>query len=542
MPTLLFRFPARRYHATPRGHHVNEGVIEWPPSPWRILRALLSVGYSACGWAADMDKPWQSVPPEPARRLLLALAGVAPRYGLPAATGAHTRHYMPMGDFKNGQERTTLVFDTWAQIESGELAITWDVELASEQAALLGTLAAQLGYLGRAESWVQVRLASQQEAARVWHNCLPCEPGSAPGPGWEQTALLAPEDPVRYAAWRAVTLTRELEALPAPAGRSKAQLVKHEKATGAIQAMFPADLLACLQVDTTWLRQHGWSQPPGTQKKLYWRRSDALRAATAAAQCAVQPIAAPCVLLSLASQSLNDHALPVLARSLPQAELLHRQVVGAFARLGGHSSVLSGCDAQGLPLRGAHGHAHVLPLDLDDDGHIDHLLIWAPDGLPAREQEALRRIRSTYTKGGVGALRLAWVGAGELSDLALLPAPLGTALQRTAGAGQQWHSATPFVPPRHLKQRGAHTLEGQLRAELAVRGLPSPQSIEWLDPQHHEGARKLRHHVRVRRFGPPPPVNMGFAVRLRFDEPVSGPLCLGYGSHFGLGRFELDPG
>lgn len=28
-----FRFPARRYHATPWGNHVNEGLIEWPPSP-----------------------------------------------------------------------------------------------------------------------------------------------------------------------------------------------------------------------------------------------------------------------------------------------------------------------------------------------------------------------------------------------------------------------------------------------------------------------------------------------------------------------------
>jgi CRISPR-associated protein Csb2 len=41
VPTLRLRFPGGRYHATPWGHHVNEGQVEWPPSPWRLLRALM---------------------------------------------------------------------------------------------------------------------------------------------------------------------------------------------------------------------------------------------------------------------------------------------------------------------------------------------------------------------------------------------------------------------------------------------------------------------------------------------------------------------
>lgn len=542
MPTLLLRWPGRRYHATPWGHHVNEGLIEWPPSPWRVLRALLGVGYSACGWPAAMDAPWHSSPPQTARALIRALADVAPRYALPPAVGAHSRHYMPMGDFRNGQERTTLVFDTWAQIESGELAITWDVDLPVEQSAVLAELAAKMNYLGRSESWVQARLATPEETMAVSHNCMPCDQADAPGPGWEQVALLAPADAAAYAPWREAALARELSLLPAITAKGKAVAAKQQAQAEAVAAMFPADTLACLQVDTSWLRQHGWSQPPGSRKLLYWRRSDALQAPTTLQMSATRRDVVRCVLLSLASQNLNNHALPTLARSLPQAELLHRQVLGAFGKLetGHHSRVLSGCDDQGQALRGAHGHAHVLPLDLDADGHIDHMLLWAPEGLPTDEQEALRRIRSTYTKGGVGALRLAWVGAGELADLAQLPAPYGPQLQRTAGAGRHWMSATPFAPPRHLKARGANTLEGQVRAELAVRGLPALQSVQWLDPQHDEHARRLRHHVRVRRFGPAPAVNMGFALRLTFAESVTGPLCLGYGSHFGLGRFELD--
>ncbi len=80
MPTLIFRFPAGRYHATPWGHHVNEGLIEWPPSPWRLLRALLATGYAMLHW------PTGGPPPE-ARSLVEKLASVLPDYRLPKATG-----------------------------------------------------------------------------------------------------------------------------------------------------------------------------------------------------------------------------------------------------------------------------------------------------------------------------------------------------------------------------------------------------------------------------------------------------------------------
>ena len=43
MLAVGLKFPAGRFHATPWGRHVNEGAPEWPPSPWRLLRALLAV-------------------------------------------------------------------------------------------------------------------------------------------------------------------------------------------------------------------------------------------------------------------------------------------------------------------------------------------------------------------------------------------------------------------------------------------------------------------------------------------------------------------
>ena len=102
MPTLYIHFPGGRYHATPWGHHVNEGLIEWPPSPWRLLRALISTGFTACGWTGER-------PPKVACSLIEKLASVLPRYFLPQVSGAHSRHYMPLARFKNGREDTTVL-------------------------------------------------------------------------------------------------------------------------------------------------------------------------------------------------------------------------------------------------------------------------------------------------------------------------------------------------------------------------------------------------------------------------------------------------
>ena len=44
--TLAFRFPLGRYHANPWDRAVNEGASEWPPSPWRLLRALVATWHT----------------------------------------------------------------------------------------------------------------------------------------------------------------------------------------------------------------------------------------------------------------------------------------------------------------------------------------------------------------------------------------------------------------------------------------------------------------------------------------------------------------
>ena len=552
--SLAFRFLAGRYHATPYGHHVNEGLIEWPPSPWRLLRGLISVGYTSGAWDG-------AGPPGIARSLIEKLSAELPHYHLPPAAGTHSRHYMPTGvlDNKTKIEKTTLVFDTWARIEDEELTVTWnDVRLDEAERSLLGVLVARLSYLGRSESWVAGRVMAEGEPTPET-NCFPEQKqrGETPGRGWGQVALLAPTGAACFAARRAKRLDHALADPPLPDGRkpSKALLRKREKAV----APYPDDLLDCLQRDTSWLRSHGWSQPPGSRRVFYWRPSNAVAVGAPKTTRRAAPSAprVEAMLLSLTNASRNDHALPPVTRTLPQAELLHRALVRIAERNGPPPSELTGRDEHRRPLRGPHEHAHINPLDLDGDGHLDHILIWAPGGLGADAQGAIRGARRTFTKGGIEPLRLALAATGDLQDLVRLPGRYGRriALIVDADGASVWQSLTPFVLPRHIKARGKNALEGQIRAELSSRGFPEPAAVHQLAPMPRRqggGApagkmltgsgetiwSRFRHFNLSRRRGPEPPVICGFAVRLEFGHPVRGPVALGYGSHFGLGLFE----
>lgn len=537
MVILLLRFPAGRYHATPWGHHVNEGLIEWPPSPWRLLRALLATGYSALHWPA-------SGPPPIARSLVLKLSDVLPHYRLPPASGAHSRHYMPLAVLDKGREKTTLVFDTWANVGDGTLAVCWDATLDAEECQVLSQLVKHLGYLGRSESWVEAELLGKNAPMPDGEHCFPCDATNAPGPEWEQVSVLATQVSTTYSDWRSEAVRKALADLPSE-GTSKKKLTPTEKKSlqrrQAAEVPFPAGVLECLHLATDWLRTHGWNQPPGSRKVFYWRKSDALEAnAPSPRQRMRQAEPVEAMLLSVSTTSGNNHALPSVCRTLPQADLLHRALISAVERIDvSPSTVLSGRAYDGRPLNGSHEHAHVLPLDLDGDGHIEHILIWAPMGLDTAAQAAVRRVRRTFTKGGIGPLQLAVAASGSLSDLARLRGNYGMSLRRlVASEGSKvWVSQTPFFAPRHLKPKGRNTLDRQVAVELASRGQPAPCSVEALDLRKRPEWVQFRHYSYERRKGMRPPMTHAYALRLAFDEPVRGPVAIGFASHFGLGLF-----
>ncbi|OQX09771.1 MAG: type I-U CRISPR-associated protein Cas5/Cas6 [Desulfobulbaceae bacterium A2] len=526
MPTLILSFPAGRYHATPWGHHVNEGLIEWPPAPWRLLRALLATGYAKLGWPTDG-------PPPVVKSLIEKLASRLPVYRLPKAVGAHSRHYMPLATLDKGRENTTLVFDTWARVD-GELAINWDVELTLDELKLLDELVENLDYLGRSESWVVARMAQENEPLPADGACWPEEGVPPAGPGWEQVPLIAPVSAGDYVQWRQKAVNAILAGMPQPKPGKK-PTAKMEQNRQKAEAPYPHDLIACLQTQTSDWKAHGWSQPPGSRRVFYWRRADALEVGPPSVRRGESALPVEAVLLAMATQTGNEHALPHVNRTLSQAERLHQQIVGHLN--GRNNQAITGKDELRQPLLEPHRHAHILPLDLNGDGHLDHFLIWADMGLDGEAQNAIRAVRRTFAKNSPDPVRLAWAGAGSIEDFLRLSGQYGTGLQGILQKNTEWISVTPFVPSRYLKKNGKNSLEGQIAAELASRGLPTPLAVERMDSHSFDLARKQRHFIRAR-HRQPPPIDCGFTIKLQFAEPVSGPICLGYGSHFGLGLFR----
>lgn len=178
--TLVLTFPLGRYHATPWDRHVNEGAVELPPSPWRLLRMLYAVWQTRC----------PEIPESVVHQLLSDLAA-PPAFYVPAHTISHTRHYYP--DAKYGKDR---IFDAFAAFGSeDQLAAQWPVELEPDRRNMLRRLAESIPYFGRADSICTGEIETGWKPAghAVWK---PLDVAERVDDYEQATSVLSPEIPL----------------------------------------------------------------------------------------------------------------------------------------------------------------------------------------------------------------------------------------------------------------------------------------------------------------------------------------------------------
>lgn len=517
MTVLELRFLAGRYHATPWGRHVNEGAVEWPPSPWRIVRALIATWYLKARREEEISE-------RTIRALADALLSQPPVFRLPRATTAHTRHYMPYNEGKN--EKTTKVFDTFVQLsERDVILVAWDVALPPQQLAALQTLAERLGYFGRAESLVEARVLEGITA--IEPNAVPLTEGALLPAKTELVRLLAPMTPVSYKTWRADFLSAN-----APPATGKKSDKKKAKAPEA-----PDDLFAALQADTGELQSAGWNLPPGALYVNYIRPENAFAPATKPRPR--QNKALPTV----ARYAVVSAVAPSIAQAVSIADRLHDALCKWSDQGKGRASVFTGLDDNSKP-RTDHAHAHIFCEPNGARDAITHITVWATMGFDDAACLALRRLNKVWGHGGHD-IRLVLHGIGQPEDFK------DCALFAKA---RVWRSLTPFVSTRHAKTfrdgrpkmdangwqvgSGAHDL---LRL-LALHPYGTAATIKQCNERERPfqfGSRHLRSlQFQTNRAGGGNRGNSsGSAFIITFPEPVSGPLAFGYGSHFGLGLF-----
>jgi len=522
MLAIAFTFPAGRYHATPWGRHVNEADVAWPPDLWRITRALIAV------WHRKLDPA--RFPRERLHELLARLAETEPpSFRLPeSAIHAHSRHYMP----GKGDKRT-LVFDAFARVADDDpVVIAWPgLALDAAQTEMLDALLENLGFLGRAESWVDARRAP----APVDFNCVPAAESVDPETGevtGEIVRLMVPNTPEIYRALR----LEKLEAAGIkfdPAGRPP----KFKPDQKKLLTTLPDDWLNAIGVETGELQAAGWSAPPCARPVSYRRPLHALK--TTAPKVLGKPtIIRPNTTITTARFVLYGKPLPRIEDAVRIGEALRAAAMGCAKRLLGPDAlptILSGHD---LGEHNRHEHAFWVP-DTNERGEIEHVLVHAPGGL---SPEAMRVLTS-----------LQQIKRGEGETLRLMLEGFGTAslfdrVTPLTGESAVWRSVTPYLHPWHLKkpemrrpEATAAAILGQLRREWCARGAELPDIVDIRElPSIQQGSRALRplHFHRFRRKnGLVQPDTLGRLIELRFAQPVRGPIALGFACHFGLGLF-----
>lgn len=510
--TISIRFLTGRAHLHQWQSHHSEGRVEWPPSHWRLLRALVAVagrgltslpapdGFADPGARPkpkkkDPDPVWppvvyRSLPvdtsadsedPIPVCRLvhLLDTLAATPVIWLPRTSGGHTRQYFPIHEAGMVKNTGSAVFDTFAAISKNQpLLFHWSaVDLDAEQELDLKVIVNRMTYFGRAESWSQVEVhrggpeiicgvISAGDGRTHW-NCICIEDhGKADGVEYRDYTLerrLAPAENIKEEAIALLPRTRTTEG-------------KKRKKDDAFETVLKSEdskvlLLRCL------LRESGQDMKDGLERPIgaRWVHYAVPRAIyqVPARKREARPRSKEVVSLvryALNTATVNRAVLPPLTDTLLVADRFRAAVM---ALLGQPSRGLSGHEADGRPVRES-DHASWWPVDEDGDGFIDHVMVWTPVPFETEEVDALRRVTRIRQRGGRPDLLVTPTYVGRDSEYS--PWGPNKSGNEEPGLTTEFVSATPYFCPVHLSHgrsgsgRSRAILPELLRS-LRIRGV-----------------------------------------------------------------------
>lgn len=477
MIILEICFKAGTYHATRWGSNANEGEIDWPPSPWRLLRAIISAWKTGGGRGADLEMP----------SVIRSMCANNAKFRLPRARKSHTRHYMPLSDVKQTGEglRTEMVVDAFAVVDRNDpLYVMWDVDLTPGQASALEKVVSRIRYLGRAESWCDVRLSDGSKEP----NCYRIDE-AVPEGNYEAVDVLVP------------ALDASVEDLCITAGKTHSMGMQYPPKSILAKYARPAGAL-------TSPPRHDTAGPTGANAVLY---------------------------------VLTGSVRPRITETMPVSDAFKRATMSKYKKIGGSGSVpsvFSGRNESSEKIEDGHVHASFLATDEDRDGILDHMTVVAGRPFARLELKALESVRRVIRK--EVAIHPVYVSRRSTKDRA---SEADVSILRRS---KRWRSATPYVPVRHQKTRkiGGSTVttdsaRDQIIREIESRGLPKPVRV---DVQYGKDV-KVNGTLAVkfkkyRKVGERP--QGSHCVSIEFAVPIQGPLALGLSSHFGLGLFVPD--
>jgi len=502
--TIRLSFPWGRFYAHPWGQNpARITEAEWPPSPWRLLRAIAAAWFQA--------NPGCEPSPE-LIQTLETLGRELPTFVLPKASFARAIHYQPnfgatakddmaLAKYKRVRHENHFV------AVGDDVIVRWWLEGVDGATkaiirAVVSDIAGRITYFGRAESICEVSVedetpVNEPHARVVLQEAQPCRQISA---DCRDVFCPNPSDFQASDLW----MRRD-------AGVGSGMARKH-----LVQDLIDAP--QPLPDGTAW---YSYRMPDGWPQRWVVRHSRASRR-----QQSDTRIVARYLEFSLQCR------IPVPVKHVVSIAELFRNAAISINR--DPSYALSGHDRPD-DLEIGHHHAFYLPQPDASGNALERLRVWCAHGFTQREVNALL---------SVGALR--WAGGR-------FPArPVFLEMQRdlpSASSARIWESVTPYVPPRYWYRkkiaegriRGADSPENQLERNLVENGVTiTPISIARIQVSDSEwDICKVHLSKQAQQAEAEPDRRVGVNLRIEFGEPVAMPFpSFGHSNHFGLGQFR----
>ena len=484
---LQGRFHAARWRENP----FADAYGEWPPSPWRLLRALAARWFQYSRETGDRDEA-------AVERLVRKLAAKRPQYHLPpsALKGTTLKQYQPVSEHawsdpsagSGGvkKAKTALFPDAYFVVDPKQSVIwQWpEINLSERDQELLTQLLARITYFGRAESLSRLSLTTLCKGS----NCVPTPDG----------------------------------------GLGSAPVLCFVEGTELNFDVLLGDSDKGLLKDAP--------VPPGTEWVFYRRpEQEPMRMRTTLRK--FEPV--PYVQFAV-----GGHVLPKRPLWIKVTERFRGRALKEFAGGPDLRQMLSGKADHGLPLRGAHEHAFYLLWPDEDPDSPSRLIVWRK-GEHFREDEVNAMMLAARKP-------IPWTNEKEGWTAQLVPLPHKTSLPKLFQArSRMWESVTPFARPhnRHFRRPNGKSRPEEEPETICSRLIEKvwgvrPERVEKMTSDAswvklHETATMRRE----RRTGEnrTPHVGPGHYLRVIFAEDFQGPLIVGDSAHFGLGVFAAVP-
>jgi CRISPR-associated protein Csb2 len=580
-------FPLGRLHATPwRVNPFDDPHGEWPPSPWRLVRAVTARWYQ---WARETEQDLEVAQLENVQAALCR-STYAFHLPPPARKGSPLRQYHPtefamdapnwrdLGVFvrapkvpktgKNGQQGEKELSEAEKRIERQIKGLKikklllntahdgrWTIELrALKQAARDDANIKRLEeILGRpTEGWQRVAGAGRRSygTSLVQDNywCVPRDASVwwfIEGADWTDASRALLGECLQRVTYfgRAETFTRIRMASTGESPTPNCALTGRRGA-GAVPVLSPLPNATRDDIERTTDNPEAVKRavPPGAQ----WLYALRPQRPAARERRRVPEHRPDCNLMQFA---IGWNVAPELRAVARLTSRFRGAVLSELLRLKtGDPSVnwsrasrevraavadMFGKDAMGDALK---GHRHAEFLAWCEDRHPTRVLVWRGSRpFDAQEQEAVLL---------AAARDVSWARAGAVSDeWNVRLVPLDRAVPPPPGfdgeLSRVWESVTPYVPPRHYlrggKGREGESVAEQIGREVRARGIARDVDIELVGGSEWVAVHVPRREASKRAFVGD---RRGQMVRLQFASAVAGPIRLGHSSTFGLGLFR----